>query len=261
MDQWRQAVERDASLSVALRNLGLYEVAVKNDLPAAAALYRKAIAARPTDQTLSRDLAELLIADGKRPEAIDVLEKMPVEGTRRADVTILLAQAYSDAERYDDTIAVLEATPYFVNWEGQDITWALFNKAHVARGQRHFKEKRYDAALKDFEAALTYPKNLNVGRFGPEKETPAQYWRGKALEALGRKDEARQAWKAGAMSDAKPQDRKPTRRQRRVPQAVRGGVVGGVVAAMLEFRNDPTAGFRMSTAARGHRRSYLIGPH
>ncbi|MCX7426985.1 MAG: DUF5107 domain-containing protein [Planctomycetia bacterium] len=210
VDQWRQAVERDASLSVAFRNLGLYEVAVKNDLPAAAALYRKAIAARPTDQTLSRDLAELLIADGKRPEAIGLLEKMPVEGTRRADVTILLAQAYSDAERYDDTIAVLEATPYFVNWEGQDITWALFNKAHVARGQRHFKEKRYDAALKDFEAALTYPKNLNVGRFGPEKETPAQYWRGKALEALGRRGEARQAWKAGTLPDAKPEDPKPT---------------------------------------------------
>ena len=139
--QWRQAVERDASLSVALRNLGLYEAAVKNDLPAAAALYRKAIAARPTDQTLSRDLAEILIADGKRPEAIDVLEKMPVEGTRRADVTILLAQAYLDAERYDDTIAVLESTPYFVNWEGQDITWAMFNKAHLARGQRHFERE------------------------------------------------------------------------------------------------------------------------
>jgi tetratricopeptide (TPR) repeat protein len=210
VDQWRQAVERDASLSVAWRNLGLYQAAAKNDLPAAATFYRKAIAARPTDQTLSRDLAEILVADGKRPEAIEVLEKMPVEGTRRADVTILLAQAYLDAERYDDTIALLAATPYFVNWEGQDITWALFNKAHLARGQRYFQEKRYDAALADFEAALTYPKNLNVGRFGPEKETPAQYWRGKALEALGREDEARQAWKAGAMSDAKPQGGKPT---------------------------------------------------
>jgi tetratricopeptide (TPR) repeat protein len=209
VDEWRKAAEQDASLSVAWRNLGLYEAA-KNNLPAAAADYRKAIAARPTDQTLSRDLADILIADGKRPEAIAALEAMKVEGTRRADVTIMLAQAYLDEKRYDDTIAVLEATPYFVNWEGQDITWALFNKAHVARGQRHFKEKRYDAALKDFEAALTYPKNLNVGRFGPEKETPAQYWRGKALEALGRKDEARQAWKAGAMTDAKLQAPKPT---------------------------------------------------
>ena len=93
---------------------------------------------------------------------------------------------------------MLESTPYFVNWEGQSVTWVLFNKAHIQRGQKRFAAKEFEAALEDFEAALTYPENLGVGRSDKPEEAPAQYWRGKALEALGRLQEARAAWKAGA---------------------------------------------------------------
>ena len=52
--------------------------------------------------------------------------------------------------------------------------------------------------MADFEAALRYPANLNVGRPDKPEEAPAQYWRGKALSALGRSGEARAAWQAGA---------------------------------------------------------------
>jgi tetratricopeptide (TPR) repeat protein len=185
------------SLAMALRNLGLF-AAAKGDLAKAESLYRKAAAARPSDQTLWRDLADILIAAGKRPEAIRVMETMPVKGMRRAEITIALAQAYCDESRWDDAVKLLESTPYFVNWEGQDITWRLFNRAHVERGRQRFDKKDYQAALVDFEAALTYPANLNVGRSNHPPEAQAQYWRGRALEALGRLSEARAAWKAGA---------------------------------------------------------------
>jgi len=52
--------------------------------------------------------------------------------------------------------------------------------------------------LEDFDAALTYPENIGVGRSNKPQETPAQYWRGRALEALGRLEDARSAWKQGA---------------------------------------------------------------
>jgi len=195
---WRQAARLDPSLSVAFRNLGLAGWALEHDLPKAAALYRKAIAARPEDQTLYRDLAQILVADGKRPEAIRLLESMPSRGQRRSEIVILLAEAYLAQERYTDTIDLLEPTPYFVNWEGQDITWVLFNKAHLKRGRRRLGNGEFQAALEDFKAALTYPENLGVGRSNTPEEAPAEYWRGKALEALGRLDEARSAWAKGA---------------------------------------------------------------
>jgi tetratricopeptide (TPR) repeat protein len=183
---------------------------VQNDLTKSTEYYKKAIAARPKDQTLYRDLADILLANNKRPEAIKVLESTQYEKMRRADVLIMLAQGYLDEKRYTDAIDLLESTPYFVNWEGQTITWDIFNQAHVARGRKRFEKEDYEAALQDFEAALTYPENIGVGRptlpqadmigrsvAGPQ-ETSAQYWRGKALQKLGRLEQARSAWRAGA---------------------------------------------------------------
>ncbi len=198
VDHWQKAGDLNQSLSVAYRNLGLYAWGPGNDLAKAEQFYRKAIDARPKDQTLYRDLAEILMAQGKRPEAIKLLESMPSEGLRRAEIIIMLAQAYADEQRYDETINLLESTPYFVNWEGQTITWDLFHRAHMKRGQSRFESKDFAGALKDFEAALTYPDNIGVGRSNRPQEADAQYWRGKALQALGRLDEAKAAWKEGA---------------------------------------------------------------
>ncbi len=195
---WQKAVDLDPSLSITFRNLALYAWAAEEDLPKAEGLYRKAIAARPNDQTLYRDLADVLLAAKRRPDAIRALESTPSEKIRRADVIIMLAQAYLDEHRYGDAIDLLESTPYFVNWEGQSITWDIFHKAHVARGRQRFENKDFTGALHDFETALTYPDNIGVGRSNRPQEAAAQYWRGKALEALGRLEEARSAWKEAA---------------------------------------------------------------
>jgi len=200
---WQRAANLDPSLSVAFRNLGLYAWAVENDLSKAEKFYRNAIAARPKDQALYRDLADVLLAASKRPEAIKVLESTPFEILRRADVIIMLAQAYVGEQRYSNAIDLLESTPYFVNWEGQTITWDLFNKAHLERGKGRFENENFEGALQDFEAALTYPENIGVGRSNRPPEAPAQYWRGKALQALGRLEDARSAWKEGAAGYAR----------------------------------------------------------
>jgi tetratricopeptide (TPR) repeat protein len=195
---WQKAADLDPSLSVAFRNLALYAWAVEEDLPKAEGLYRKAIAARPKDQTLYRDLADVYLAAKRRPDAIKALESTPSETIRRADVIIMLAQAYLDEQRYDDAIDLLESTPYFVNWEGQSITWDIFHKAHVERGRQRFENKDFAGALHDFEAALTYPENIGVGRSNRPQEAADQYRRGKAAEALDRLEKARSAWKEGA---------------------------------------------------------------
>ncbi len=102
------------------------------------------------------------------------------------------------SSRYNDCIDLLESTPYFVNWEGQTITWDIFHKAHIERGQQRFEDAKFESALQDFQAALTYPANIGVGRSNKPQEADAQYWKGKASQALGRLDEARSAWREGA---------------------------------------------------------------
>jgi len=110
----------------------------------------------------------------------------------------MLAQACYDEQRYADAIDLLESTPYFVNWEGQSITWDIFHRSHMKRGQNRFENKDFAGAAKDFEAAVTYPGNIGVGRSNRPQEATAEYWRGKALQALGRLEEAKSAWKKGA---------------------------------------------------------------
>lgn len=194
---WRKVVELDPRAGIAWRNLALI-AAAGEDWETAETQLRKAIAAEPDDQTRYRDLAEILLVRNRRPDAIELLETMPVAGTRRAEITVMLAQAYVDEQRYEDCIRLLETTPYFVNWEGQDVTWRLFNRSHIERGRQRLKQNDAAGALADFEAALTYPTNLNVGRSNKPVEAPAQYWRGQALAALGRTADARAAWQAGA---------------------------------------------------------------
>ncbi|MHC4735796.1 MAG: tetratricopeptide repeat protein, partial [Planctomycetota bacterium] len=206
---WRRAGELKPSLSIAFRNLGLYAWAVEEDLTKAEEFYRKAITARPKDQTLYRDLADILLAGNKRVEAIKVLESTPFEKLRRADVIIMLTQAYVDEQRYTNAIDLLDSTPYFVNWEGQTITWDLFHKAHLERGRKRFGTKDFKGALEDFEASLTYPENIGVGRSNKPQEARAHYWRGKALEGLGRLEDARSAWNKGiaGLEGSKEQDK------------------------------------------------------
>jgi tetratricopeptide (TPR) repeat protein len=68
----------------------------------------------------------------------------------------------------------------------------------MERGKQRLEAGKADAALADFEAAMTYPENLGVGRAANPEEAEALFWKGTALAALGRVDEANAAWKAGA---------------------------------------------------------------
>ncbi|MAG70523.1 MAG: DUF5107 domain-containing protein [Vicinamibacterales bacterium] len=196
---WESA-GRDPALSVAFRNLGMDAWKRKGALEAAAAWLRDAVDVRPTDQVAHRDLACVLVAAGHRPEAIDVLTKLKTASPWRGDVTTVLARTYLDEQRFDDAIHLLEQSTYS-NWEGDIDNWLVFVSAHIERGRLRLDAgdpRDAAAALEDFDAALTYPENLHVGRPSKPREARAQYWRGSALSALGRDNDAREAWQAGA---------------------------------------------------------------
>jgi tetratricopeptide (TPR) repeat protein len=201
VSHWESAANIDPTLSVAHRNLAAYHLHKKKDRKTAATHFARAIEARPYDQTLSRDLARIHIQEGRKDEAITVLEAMEVRVRRRGDVANMLASTYVDTGRYNLALDLL-ATSTFSNWEGNTQSWRTFVRARLGRGQSLMAEQRYAEALTDFEAALTYPANLGVGRAAEPEEAEGQYHRGRALQALGREADARAAWQAG--TQAKP---------------------------------------------------------
>ena len=194
---WTKAAEIRPMMSIPWRNLGLYHWVIRNDHAQSEECFRNAIKSRPFDQTLYRDLARVLVDESKRPEAIKVLETMQFKGMRRSDIIQDLAQNYLDEKRFEEAYSLLIKTPYFVNWEGSTLTWDLFNQAHVGKGIDLFNQKKYKEALKQFEAALIFPENLGVGRSVRTEEAVGWYWKGKALQAMGKSKEAAAAWKSG----------------------------------------------------------------
>jgi tetratricopeptide (TPR) repeat protein len=131
---------------------------------------------------------------------------MSFKGLRRSDIIIDLAQAYLDETRYDESIKLLMSTPYFVNWEGSGITWDIFSQSHIRKGIELYNQKKYQDALTHFEAALIFPGNLGVGHSARTEVAEAWFWKGKALIALGKPDEAVLAWQMGSISLSDPEN-------------------------------------------------------
>jgi tetratricopeptide (TPR) repeat protein len=204
-DKWNRAVQLNHTMSIPWRNLGWYYWVIKTDHNQSELCFTNAIKSRPYDQTLYRDLARVLIDDNKRAEAISLLEKMEFKGVRRSDIVIDLAQAYLEEARYDESIKLLMSTPYFVNWEGSSITWDIFNQSHIRKGIELFNQKKYKDALTHFDAAITFPANLGVGKSAQTEEAEAWFWKGKTLLALKKPDEAIQAWQNGCNSPSDPE--------------------------------------------------------
>ncbi len=193
--EWNTAVQSAPDLSTARRNLAFYRWRIDGDLEGAAALLAQAITIRPQDQTLYRDLARVRVEQGQPTAAVTVLESVPA-ANRRADVTLALARGYNAVERFNDAIALL-GSARFTQREGDTGSRQIFYEAHIERGIRALQAGDPAAALADFDAALTYPSNLNVGRPHRPVEARGRYWRGMALQALGRDAEARAAWREG----------------------------------------------------------------
>ena len=204
--EWRKSVELNPRLSTALRLLGLYEWKVAKRLDEAEKWYRKAIEARADDQILHRDLCEILAGSGRRAEAIQIAQAAPRTPAPRYDLVLWLADAYVAEGRYEDCIKLL-STERFSNWEGSSKPRDLFVSALMGRGKARFDAGQTESALTDFQAAVEYPENLGVGARYVRTDAEVQYWLGKALMTLGRRDDARAAWENGAgqhTSKAKP---------------------------------------------------------
>ena len=186
---WETATALDPSLSTAHRALGMVHWRLSNRSAEGESRLRQAIEARPTDQTLFRDLARLLLDQGRPADAVEALGRVPAGLRRRHDVTIELARALNATGRFDETVAMLEATR--INFrEGDATVWQLFSRAEIALGRQALDAGDAETALAHFDRARTYPENLGVGRPHRAQEARALWFRAEALAALDRFDEA-----------------------------------------------------------------------
>ena len=84
----------------------------------------------------------------------------------------------------------------------------MIAEALTKRGVAHYEMGSFADARADFEKALTFPENLEVGARYELTDAETRYWLGRTLMAMGYKTEAREAWKTGAAQMTKGSPKK-----------------------------------------------------
>ncbi|NLH73914.1 MAG: DUF5107 domain-containing protein [Verrucomicrobia bacterium] len=207
-EMWKKADELGVEPAIANRALGMAALTLDNNLDSALMYLTKAHEADPKDAIIARDLSRVLhrIADASdSPErkkeawqrARDSLQSAFEQGKGRSDFVALLARSLMRLGDYPATAKLLDSVRITI-WEGAREAHDLFEEAHLALGEEHLQAGRAAEALAEFNRALEYPANLATGRLENAREAHIHYLRGKALAALGKRDEAIAAWKLAA---------------------------------------------------------------
>jgi len=193
---WRRAVELGHKDAMVYRCLG---AAVSGEKPQEAASYfRQALDRDGRVVEFYVDLDEIYRELGDLPGRIEVLQQGVRMLPQRDTLAHRLGEAYFDAARYDDAVQMYLSRRFHIA-EGRYELHDHYAAALMGRAMVHYQAGRYQAALADLDAALEYPENLNIGRPTRERGTSSiHYWRGRALNDLGRPEQAAAAWRRAA---------------------------------------------------------------
>jgi tetratricopeptide (TPR) repeat protein len=109
--------------------------------------------------------------------------------------------------RYEQALQLLK-THRFHNWEGYGDVHDVYVDACLLAGERELHAAKFNEALGDFQAALDYPENLEVGRPYHEGRRPeVDYWLGVAYDKLGNRAESLEMFRQAVAAPVPEQGR------------------------------------------------------
>ncbi len=202
---WEKAVSLDAGNAVAWRNLG-FALNLKKNYEKSAAAYAAAIKADPTSgQALYEYDAVNKKLNKNMDERLAMLEANMKAIADSDPALTQLISLYVQKGRYEDALKYL-STHHFHSWEGRYGIHQYWVESNIMKGDAAFAKGDFKNALAAYQAAMEYPENLEVAAQPRVINARKQYKIAEALEALGRKGEARKQLQAVVDSKPRPDD-------------------------------------------------------
>lgn len=164
VEAWETAAACWSDDPVLCRNLGLGCSIWRGDHHAACEWYDRAVEVAPADFRLylERDDA-LKRAQAAAATRLECLSAAPPAVTGRWEIAGRTVDCLVELEQWDAAIELLSAHN-FLPWEGARGVHEQWVRAHVGRAAERIERGEVLDAIADYETALTYPRNLGVGR-------------------------------------------------------------------------------------------------
>ena len=193
---WQASAALDPSNAIVHRNLGVAWSHHKsgNSMGKAIAQMELAVSLPHKYALHFTELDEMYEAEGVAPEKrLALLEDNSGVVAQRDDSLAREINLLVATGKFDQAITLLNSKEFAV-WEGGTLSvaddWA---EAHLLRGRLRLQDGQAKDAIDDFKAALEVPSNLPSEQ-RIDREPEADYYLGKAYQALGDQDQAKQYW-------------------------------------------------------------------
>ncbi len=196
---WEQATVLDASFATAWRNLGFGYFNVRGDEVRARDAFARARAASPRDARLLLEQDQLLKRVGEPlRERLQALEQSPDLVLRRDDLSVEMASLLnSTGAPVRARAALLERR--FQPWEGgEGRVLGELERSSVLLAHALLQRDEAAAAIRLLEEALNPPTSLGEQRHLLANVSLLQFWMGRAWEAAGAPERAREHWERAA---------------------------------------------------------------
>ena len=196
---WEVAAHHNSSFATVWRNLGIAYFNVNRDETKAVEAFDRAIKADPLDGRILYERDQLWKRTGATPEhRLAELLRHSSLISLRDDLSVELASLYNQVGQPGDALELL-LHRQFQPWEGgEGLTLAQYVRARLLLGRRALENGDSAAALTQFHAALTVPKNLGEAKHLLANQSDIYYWLGVACEKLGQRDKAEKWWYCAA---------------------------------------------------------------
>lgn len=194
VEEWETAKRKGLRYFALHRNLGNAYYTIYRDAKKALMEYETAIGMDSLNHRLHLEYDEICSWRGLTEKRIVTLEKAREEIKKRS-ILARLFSAYLEKGEYEKVLEILTKND-FTPGEGGFYARDKFVDAHIRKGVKNLREKKYKEALEDFQQSLQFPKNLDAGApYPPNRhEAMQRYWLGECYFALGEKGKARKNW-------------------------------------------------------------------